>query len=181
MTRSEALALVGTIQAAFPAGAGGDETAMLYAKLMEAEDVGPASKAVESMVTNREEAFLPTWAEISREIKSCKPQRQALPEPDGVLPPPEFHEARRRLAAATSKRSEEIIRRPAVALGEVTVHGNYLKILNQHTGFVIWEYELTGNEAMDRAEIEYGTTQCGLQPADVWAAVRDARTRKGAA
>jgi hypothetical protein len=110
MNHSQALALVGTLQAAFPAGSAGNETVQLYAAKLEAYDVDQGARAVNRMIDTRREAFLPTWAEINDALVAERPRPVALPEPEGVAPTPEQQAQIDELMAAGERRSSELQR-----------------------------------------------------------------------
>lgn len=108
MTKSEAYALVATLQAAFPAGNAGEETAHLYAGMLEQHDAETVAKAIRSMVEERRDPFLPTWAEVSAQIRAHKPKRVELEEPGGVVMPAETAAAFKAMFAANASRGAEL-------------------------------------------------------------------------
>jgi hypothetical protein len=110
MNQSQALALVGTLQAAFPAGSAGRETVQLYATKLEAYDVAQAARAVNQMIDTRRDAFLPTWAEIHDALVVERPRPLALSETDGVPPTPEQQKVIDEIMARGDERASELQR-----------------------------------------------------------------------
>lgn len=106
MTESDAAILVGMLQAAFPAG-GSAETAALYRRLFQRYAAAPSTQAVNELVTTREEAFLPTWAEVRAAILRHVPHPREL-EPPVVGAPAEAREAMRKLREAYDERAEQL-------------------------------------------------------------------------
>lgn len=108
MQRYEALALVATLQAAFPAGTAGRETVELYAHQFEQYDGDQGARAVNTLIQTRHEAFLPTWAEIHDVLVVERPRFKALPEPEGVPPTPEQQAAIAALVIRGERRTAEL-------------------------------------------------------------------------
>lgn len=108
MTRSQAFAFVATLQAAFPAGNAGEQTAHLYATMLERHDGEVVAKAIQSLIDDRRDPFLPTWAEVSATIRANKPKPKAIEETDGVPMPPEMLAAARAMFAANAERGSEL-------------------------------------------------------------------------
>lgn len=107
MNESDAAILVGTLQAAFPAG-GSPETTALYLKLFERYDAEPSTKAVQELVATREDAFLPPWAEVRAAILRHVPPPPREVEPATSGPPEEAREAMQRLKEAYDERAEQL-------------------------------------------------------------------------
>lgn len=110
MERLEALALVATIQAAFPAGNAGPETTQLYANLLEPYPADQAGRAVRNIIETRTDPFLPTWAEVQQAITAERPRPRALPEPEGVPPTAEAQAAMDALTARGEQRTSDLQR-----------------------------------------------------------------------
>lgn len=108
MTKSESYAFVATLQAAFPAGNAGDETAHLYAAMFEQHEAEVVRKAVQALVETRTDPFLPTWAEVSATIRACKPKPKQLEEPDGVPMPAETRAAIKAMFASGEAKGKEL-------------------------------------------------------------------------
>lgn len=111
MKRSEALALVAILEAAFPAGGHGEETAEFYVSKFERYDTGPSVRAVNRLTDERESTFFPAWAEIRGWIEHYTPQVKQLEEAPGVPPPPEVR-------VEMAKLSSKLEDRHSVILGE---------------------------------------------------------------
>jgi hypothetical protein len=108
MNRSEAFAFVATLQAAFPAGNAGAETAHLYATMLERHDADTVRKAIHSLIEERRDPFLPTLAEVSDSIRSHKPKPKELEEAPGVPMPPETYAAIQAMFSSGEARGREL-------------------------------------------------------------------------
>lgn len=113
MRRSEALALVAVLEAAYPNAKIGDPTRQLYVEFLEPVDLGIAQRAVKTLVKTEDSAFFPTIARILCYVAAEEKRQPARPELEAaetelIPPPPEAVDAITQLLEATKTRSKAL-------------------------------------------------------------------------
>lgn len=109
MRRSEAMALVGVLEAACPHAKVEDTTRKLYAGKLERYDAQPAAKAFDALVESWRDWRLPPWPVVKDAIHAELRNQQRPELPVGLVPPPpDFLEAKAELTRQTLRRRLEL-------------------------------------------------------------------------